>query len=155
MTRQPVLVGEHNPYGEDPKYALFCHPVNSAGERLQRLVLGMQRAAYVALVRRNLCAGRWSNTAARAAAHALLELFPEPEYRFVLLGARVAGAFRTPFEPFTVQESTYVPARSHVVLPHPSGLCRLWNEPHALERARAVMVAEFPGLPLGVLEGSS
>jgi hypothetical protein len=40
-----VLVGESNPYGADPYYALYPAPDGSAGHRLCCLVLGMTRKA--------------------------------------------------------------------------------------------------------------
>ena len=38
--RKILLVGEANPYGEDPKYALFPQPRRAAGNRL-RLIFGL------------------------------------------------------------------------------------------------------------------
>jgi uracil-DNA glycosylase len=69
---------------------------------------------------------------------------------FVLLGAKVCDAFGVPFEPFTIQVKTTsaavaillkVPHQewTFVVLPHPSGRNRLWNDPLAVDKARKVL----------------
>lgn len=121
-------MGELNPYGADPTYALYPYPVNSAGGRLCRRVLGLEPREYLRRYRRvNLCARRWSLAEARAAAAAL-----EERGVTVLLGAKVCAAFRVEYLPFSVQGG-------RVVLPHPSGRCRAWNEPGAYGAARAVL----------------
>ncbi len=125
------LVGESNPYGFDPYYALYPAPDGCSGHRLCCLILGMQRRAYIDLFYRvNLCVGKWSAKAARERAEALLTC----PGRWVLLGAKVSAAFKVPFVPFEISEGGTI-----LVLPHPSGLCRLWNEPGAIDRARAAM----------------
>lgn len=86
---KPLLVGEQNPYGADPKFALYPYPENSGGERPA----------------------------------------------IVLLGAKVVRALNfTAYTPFLWIRATWL-----VILPHPSGLSRAWNEPGAYERARAVL----------------
>jgi hypothetical protein len=130
-----LLVGELNPYQleEKARYALFPWPEASAGGRLCRVVLGLEPRRYIAAyARANLCSGRWSAPAARERARDLaLRYFDRP---IVLLGSRVADAFGLPFEPFTHREG-------FVLLPHPSGRCRAWQRPDAVDRARAVMRA--------------
>ena len=143
----PLLVGEDNPYGGDPRYALFCEPPNSAGGRLCRLVLGLTRREYVDRYDRvNLCSGKWDIREARVTAARLLE---ERREVLVLLGAKVSSAFGLAYEPFAVKRD-HVPEGSSlfstrtvtlVQLPHPSGRCRAWNEPGAFERAREVLRA--------------
>lgn len=146
---RPLLVGESNPYGSNPEFALYPLPERSAGGRLCRLVLGMRMAEYLrAYDRANLCDGRWSAPTARAEA-----LGCPPHGRpDRALGARVAAAFALDFEPFTARQQRIVGdgaawSATLVVLPHPSGLCRLWNEPGAFERARAVL--RVAGCPVG------
>lgn len=96
---RPLLVGESNPYGSDPRFALYPLPERSAGGRLCRLVLGMRMAEYLrAYDRANLCDGRWSAPTARSEAARLATTRAAP---IVLLGARVASAFALDFEPFT------------------------------------------------------
>lgn len=139
------LIGEQNPYGVDPRFALYPLPPHAAGGRLAR-VLGLDERAYLrAFVRRNLLtADKWSVPAARAAADVLLLDHP-PQDRLVLLGARVAAAFGLPFrdllcEPQLLLVGTAAPQERHVlVLPHPSGLSREWNAPGTKEKAKVAV----------------
>lgn len=122
---RPLLVGESNPYGANPRFALYPMPERSAGGRLCRLVLGMRMAEYLrSYDRANLCAGKWAAAASRAEAARLATSRTAP---IVLLGAN--------------------PSANAAVLPHPSGLCRLWSEQGAFERARAALRAA--GCPVG------
>lgn len=173
-----VLVGELNPYGSDPRYALFPAPANSAGARMCKLVMGLDPVTYISSYDRvNLCTGAWSVPMARTAAIELLGRWlaadlarrdagrpfrtPPPgrvggvdvaDTPFVLLGARVAAAFGIhPFIPFTVftadKRAPDCAGRPIIVLPHPSGLNRLWSDPSAVPRARAILCQA------GVLDG--
>ena len=54
-----LLVGEVNPYGADPRMALYHLPRGASGDRL-REILGLDDATYIRrLSRVNLCTGRW------------------------------------------------------------------------------------------------
>ncbi len=152
--RDVVLVGEYNPVSADPSYALYPSPPNCAGARLCN-VLGLTAPAYLRRFhRRNLLAQeRWSAPLARAAALALLEEFGEGA-AFVLLGARVSAAFRVPFAPVTMRQVdpklglVYPEGETHrdwpftatvLVVPHPSGRSRLWNDRKMGVRVRAAV----------------
>lgn len=153
---RPLLVGEANPYGADPEYALFPYPENSAGGRLCRLVLGYEGVGeYLRTYdRANLCTGKWGAVAARDAADDLLgaQLGRSPA-PVVLLGRKVAAAFDRPEPPFSmVRRAVFGRDRTFVLLPHPSGLCRLWSEPGAFERARALLLEA--GVPVGGTTGA-
>lgn len=138
-TRLPLLVGEINPYGADPRYALYPLPPSSAGGRLCTRVLGLRRRSYLErFERQNLCTGKWSARSARDRARWLVE--STPARPFVLLGAKVASAFGLAFEPFeNARLSAPAGELPFVMLPHPSGRCRLWNEPGSVERAREAL----------------
>lgn len=144
MAGKPVLIGEVNPYGGDPYYALYPAPDGCAGHRLCCLILGMGRAAYLdAFERTNLCERRWSMPAARKRAEELADgglSGDDEEQPLILLGAKVAKAFELPFRPYEQF------GEDLLVLPHPSGLCRLWSEASAIERARAAVRAFAPHL---------
>ena len=133
---KPLLVGESNPYGADPRYALYPLPKGSAGDRLCRLVLQMGLREYVkAFERVNLCAGPWSTPGAREAAR---RIFLARDYlkdgsQVVMLGAKVTNAFGFNFAPFVVY------AERFVCLPHPSGLSRAWNDPGSYALARSTL----------------
>jgi hypothetical protein len=141
---RPLLVGEANPYGADPYYALYCEPANSAGGRLQRLILRISEREYIKHFDRvNLCPQKWNMKVARENAERI-SVERGDEAPIILFGAKVASAFGfAKHEPFTFQR------RAHPVwhvenvivqLPHPSGLCRVWHEPGAFERARNTII---------------
>ncbi len=137
---KPLLVGELNPFGGDPAFALYPAPDGCSGHRLCCLILGMQRRTYIyAFDRCNLCVGKWSLPEARKAAQAIWDKPSAP--RVVLCGAKVAKAWSVPFVPFEISEGGTV-----LVLPHPSGMCRLWHKPGAVQRARAAVASFLPEL---------
>jgi hypothetical protein len=137
MESKPLLVGESNPYGSDPRFALYPAPDGCSGHRLCCLVLGMRRADYLReFERKNLCDGPWDMLAARRRAQEL-RTWKAP---IILLGAKVARAFEfDPFEPFVVTDGGRT-----LVLPHPSGRCRVWNDPLAVGRTRALVAEVVP-----------
>lgn len=138
---KPLLVGEHNPYGSHPEFALYPEPERSAGGRLCRLVLALDPDEYLERFdRANLCTGSWNlRAAADEAARLRLEAANTGRRTIVLLGAKVCTAFGVAFDPFTVVPGAGHPDPWLVRLPHPSGLSRGWNEPGAFERARATL----------------
>ena len=100
-----------------------------------RALLDLTDAEYLRRFRRtNLCVGGWDAELARAAAAKLVAR----ESRLVVLGARVSAAIGvsySPFEQFAVEKCKVL------VLPHPSGKCRAWNDPAASERARSSVLS--------------
>lgn len=144
-----LLVGEDNPYGADPRYALWCQPRHSAGGRLCYDVLGVKdQVDYVRRFdRANLCSAKWSMPEARSRAD---QLCSGPHAVHVLLGSKVSRAYGYAFKPFTIERRMTnaavttllnVPHKewTFVMLPHPSGRNRMWNEPGAIEKARSVL----------------
>lgn len=137
---RPWLIGELNPYGADPEYALYPLPEYASGGRLAR-ILRMSRGQYLrAFERRNLCTGKWSAPDARKTATAVLTCAQGAP--LVLLGAKVSKAFG--FDEF-LPWMWHAPSPCDgvgpvVVLPHPSGLNRLWNQPDAEQRARSLVL---------------
>lgn len=101
--------------------------------RLSSLILGMQTDKYIeSFERTNLCSGKWNLHVAKKRAHE----FTSYGGTLILLGSKVARAFEfRPFEPFTVHDD----GGKTLILPHPSGLNRLWNEPGAITRARGLV----------------
>jgi len=140
-SKRPLLVGELNPYGADPKYALYPLPEHSAGGRLCAAILGLSRLEYLRRFDRvNLCVGKWTMAEARKTAKSIRgdgSLFPGGERTVVLLGRKVATAFDLGVHPpFSVVKGL---ASTYVLLPHPSGLCREWNTPGAVDKARSTL----------------
>jgi len=141
---RPLLVGEVNPYGPDPQYALWPDPPGCAGHRLCHLILDMGQREYLrAFDRVNLCLGAWSTRQAREAASKILRRTPRP---LILLGAKVADAFLPKsFQPFAVVSVD--PDFQAVMLPHPSGRSRLWNDSANILRARSLVERMLRGVP--------
>lgn len=158
MTFKPLLVGESNPYGADPKFALYPAPDRSAGHRLATQILDMDRRRYLQTFDRvNLCAAGWSLVEARQRARQItrerdfLNDAPDGAGRsravVILLGAKVCSAFGVPFAPFTEDTTHGDPCVRLLVLPHPSGLSRLWNAVGTYTRARLLL--RSAGVDLG------
>lgn len=142
---KPVIVGEANPYGGDPYFAMYPSPERSSGHRLCRLVLEMDEDEYLDRFERvNLCHREWRIKEARERAKTLIKR------DLILLGSKVCGAFGVPYAPFCHTEHKYGVV---VVLPHPSGRCMAWNEFGAFERARDCVLEALPELAnaVGVL----
>lgn len=137
-----VLVGESNPYSTDPRHALYPLPPNAAGGRLAR-ALGLSARDYLRTFpdRRNLLpkGAKWSSPLARRGADDVLRAAP-PGAVLILLGAKVSSAFGVDYRPALflprmAHVGTDVPRRRVVlVVPHPSGLCREWNDPQTAAR---------------------
>lgn len=157
MTRV-VLVGEDNPYGEDPRYALYPDPPQSAGGRLCRGVLAMRERDYLRVFeRRNLCASTWSLKEAREAA-AQIAIGEEPPAVIVMLGAKVTNAFRSKIDNFQI-EKRIEGCHEHLLarIPHTSGRNLMWNQHGMWQRTRDFLrsalppdIAKWVGSGLGV-----
>jgi len=134
--KEALFVGMDNPYGSDPRYALYPEPANSAGGRLCRVILGMTVREYLKRFDRvNLCAGKWNLKEARETA-AQLDHDRRPGFPVVLFGAKVCNAWWVPYLPFSLATSAKA---GLLVLPHPSGLCRTWVLPTSIARARELL----------------
>lgn len=128
---KPLLVGETNPYGGADEFALYPAPPGCTGHRLCHLIMELDSDEYLERYdRANLCVGKWSVVAAREEA---LRLSLKHSGVIVLFGSKVCSGFGLPFRPFEAI------GPNRVILPHPSGLNRMWGEPGAFDRARAVL----------------
>lgn len=138
---KPTLVGEANSLGADPSFALYPMPERCSGERLCCLVLGMYKRDYLSYFRRlNLCPNEWSAKRARwRAAEIALE-----GGKLVLLGAKVAASFGALYEPFMVRKMMRCGHGEALVLSHPSGRCRTWNDPLSFQRTRDALATFCP-----------
>lgn len=139
-----LLVGELNPHGGDPRFALYDYPEHSAGAHLRR-ILGLDTERYLAIRRTNLCRGRWTMAEARRKVESLVADQGAPWRRIVMLGRRVAAAFDCADVPAYTSavrcfDGSWPREFVMVAIPHPSGLNREWDAPGAAERARAAVV---------------
>lgn len=129
---KPLIVGENNPYvggggcEPDDTFALYPEPRGCAGWRLCHLILRMEPDIYLgAFDRCNLLhQEKWSIKSARHQANKIKD-----NRNCIILGSKVCAAFGYEFRPFTV-------VNGNAIIPHPSGLCRLWHEAGSFERAR-------------------
>jgi hypothetical protein len=148
---KPLLVGESNPYQTNARmamhFALHPDPPHASGGRLCFFVMGLDAETYLrSFDRVDLCHPKWSLPQAREHAQALVSARSEIDV-IVMCGTKVANAFGVPFNPFTITQGVHVDGIYRpcqfgprvVVLPHPSGLNRMWHEPNAVERAREVL----------------
>lgn len=167
-----MLVGESNPYGSSPEFALYCWPESSSGHRL-RCILGVPEERYLAFRRMNLCAGSWHRAAAIRSAARLyddLAAWTDPPGTLVLLlGVRVSAAFGAvtvasragisrprPLDRWEVGSDATSRA-CWVSLPHPSGLCRawgagMWRTGGTVQRTRDLLREVAPHVPWGSKE---
>lgn len=133
---------------------MFPWPDGSAGARLLTMS-GMPLEAYLGRLRRaNLCEGRWRVAEARETADRLIRLYRSPEggpgARFVLCGRQVARAFELDDAPWFSRALIYGVAT--VLIPHPSGRCREYNDPANVARAREAVrwAARYPESTIGL-----
>lgn len=117
--------------GEAPTADTVGRPAfsNRSGDRLASL-LGLAGAGELTREHdtvnlRSRADGAWDRRAAADAAQAILAVAPHD--RVVLCGRRVADAFGVPFDP--VATCRLPGHRVGLVIPHPSGRCRHWNDP--------------------------
>lgn len=147
------LVGETNPYQDDPedsiRYAMYPEPEESAGGRLCNLILGMHQRDYLrSFERRNLLAGPWEGKGvrerARASAACLSWEMSEGDV-VLMLGKKVFDSF-FPGEVWLLFDVHQRCGRRHLVLPHPSGLNRFWNEFLSYAHVRTFLAKHAPHL---------
>lgn len=163
--RSPIVtfIGEDNPYGADPEFALYPRPDGCSGHRLCDYILGLSERDYLRMgwiERRNLCGAVWGANAARDNAVALLHA--PPSRVLVPLGAKVRDAFQWALTRLLVngrietwtttairRDDPKLPIVSILPLPHPSGRNTIWNEAAKRALARSLLRSVAPEIPWG------
>ena len=132
------LIGEHNPWSAEPKFALYPRPEHATGGRLCK-ALGLRNLEYLRTFERRdlLLTARWCVPAAREAAGKVL-LETETDDAMILLGGKVAAAFGYAFEPLKIHRTVRI---SFLVTPHPSGRSPVWKLPGMADRVRDAVMA--------------
>lgn len=144
--RRLVVVGESNPFGSDPRYALYHLPRFASGDRL-RMHLGLRDSTYEKLEKVNLCDGPWRLDTARLRVNMVVT---HHEDVYVMLGVKVRRAFFGDARVCGFFETVRVAGPGvFISLPHPSGLSRPWNEPGARARARKLLGFHARWIPWG------
>lgn len=133
-----LLVGENPGMKTHPDLPLFPWPASSSAGRLLEMSRMTPGQYLGSLYRRNLCDTRGDfhrDDAAERAREILTALFDLPKtLRVVLCGYKVARAFSLPEQFWT---RFRLESRHHcVVIPHPSGLNRVYNTWSARESTR-------------------
>jgi hypothetical protein len=154
------LVGECNPHSADPGDVLSPERPGSAGNRLWAMLYlrhSMTRDDYLRGFRRvNLCSTEWDAEAAETAADIMISSFSFGD-RVVMLGAKVASAFclrRAPKFEWEWASPAGSESFKFLKLPHPSGLCRDYNDPATRDRAADLLHDEaLRGLGLYAFAG--
>ena len=157
MSAKPILVGMNNPQGNLP---LWPDPPGCTGYRIWQMITeitGCNKRQYLRAIERvNIVEGtNWCAATARANAMALQTRLEGRTT--VLLGLAVPAALGRPRRQWGSWQLGY--GGRYVVIPHPSGLNRWYNDPHNRALAQRVLVEVFDegrralGLPLLRLGG--
>lgn len=165
-----LIIGEDNPYTPgDDHFALYPYPRGVSGDRLRR-VMGLTDTQYLSLPRTNLCASSWGIREARGRADSITaELSAGVHDVLIWCGSKVRRSFGCPDgEP--VPSVVDLNVGGHlaqgspswwrveggrrsggvaVLLPHPSGRSRAWNQADMVGLVRAVLRRAAPWVPWG------
>ena len=148
-----LMIGEDNPFGSTPEFALYPAPRGCSGHRLMQ-ILGLPEDAYLSIWRTNLCAcGAWSMKTARKTAQILTADPMHPWRTIVLFGRKVADAFEYDRPFFTHGAASRTAGELILVsLPHPSGRnAGSWSG-QAPSRARQILRELAPEVPWGSID---
>lgn len=154
MIPRPLFVGECPGGAEDGRAMRFSpllpYPETSAGYHLYELTGLRNRALYLNHSDRvNLIpapTARWSVLHAASAACNLINGGLLRDRLVILCGHKVQAAFG--IVNICPQFVLISEAFDFALMPHPSGRCRAWNDPAAVERCREFMRRRvFPDLP--------
>lgn len=152
LGRRILFVGENNPQSVLEREALWPHDTHASGSRLMK-ILGLSWSQYVSCWRTNLCPGEetWDSKNAIHRGVKLIELESPPWSTVVFLGSKVQKlALPRDVRPENFERRIHTGAFrpiNFVSLPHPSGLCREWNDPESEILARLLMKQCEPEIP--------
>jgi hypothetical protein len=148
MSNRSAFVGERNPYGGGQEYALFPVPDHATGARLMR-ALGITRASYMTALDRYNLFSRATQSAEVTSAR-VDELLSRYEVVYAL-GRSVHDSIVKRVRATTGEEvdrawfsSTRCGTCTVVVVPHPSGLNRLWNRADTASTLRQIVRSLSP-----------
>lgn len=129
---RPVVLGMNNPHSDDPQHVLSPRFPGSAGCRLYQMVRDvdptLSEADYLdCLDRRNLVTdGDWSRGRAAEAGAAMAESLHGLDV--VMLGTLVPPALKLRHSGAWYEWTTTHTGMRYCVVPHPSGLNRIYND---------------------------
>jgi uracil-DNA glycosylase len=129
-----IVIGEAPPRTAPANHEALS---GASGRRLADLA-GLSWAAWLALDRRNLLPRYYEPWDRALAATAALEVISEHPDALLLLGRRVAAAFGITSPPLTrLRDEVW--GTDVLLVPHPSGRCRWWNDPDNAAAARGAL----------------
>jgi hypothetical protein len=143
-----LLIGEAPGPHTDGSIPLFPHARGCAASRLMAYA-GLKPSDWLGRLRRvNLCEEIWSKSEANAGVIEAIEwlgtnsnLFDGQPLRVLLLGRRVADAWRVGEQPFGFTKRTVNRVRLRIAwIPHPSGRCLAYNDRKNQLRARRAVL---------------
>ncbi len=152
---RPLLVGMNNPLSRSPDDALVPWPAGCTGHRLYSMLhaaCGATEEEYLtAFERTNLLVGvGWSDHQARCAAEKLAASGVLSGRKVVALGRGVQKALGLPW--LLPMQTAHVMASiagttstKFILMPHPSGANRWYNDPENVRRAGAVLADLYAG----------
>lgn len=141
--RRVALIGMNNPLASKPEFALWPDPVGCTGWRLWQMLharTGATKTDYLrAFHRYNLTTDRrWDIQEARLNWDEMVDDLQENFDTVVLLGASVRQATGA------VLPSVLI-TRAVVAIPHPSGLCRWYNEDRNRQLVEVILEELYTG----------
>lgn len=155
-----ILLGEAPPRSR-PKDTLESRPFSGASGRRFSEMIGED--VVTAFDTRNLLpewpgpaskGSKFPVMAAQMGAHRLLRTLPSDGTRIILCGSRVARAMSMRWLPLLIwrnvawQSPRFVHA-SVILIPHPSGVNRQWNDPEVSEVVKRILLAEVERMKNG------
>ena len=158
---RPVIIGMNNPYGTDPKYALYPAPQKAAGYRLYKMLeeafnrrhpppaLLLRKAYIDGFDRRNILSGHWTMDRAKKIGRLMAQGLINR--RVVVLGRGPEAALGLPKTDWFMHNRYEWPrvladgshGFDYWTIPHPSGMCREYNNPENRQRAGDILLALY------------
>jgi hypothetical protein len=141
---RPVVLGMNNPHSDDPQDVLSPRFPGSAGCRLYQMVRDVDptvsEADYLAyLDRRNLVTdGDWSRCRAAKSGAFMVESLVG--LNVVMLGTLVPPALKLRYSGAWYEWTTTHTGMRYCVVPHPSGLNRIYNDVAYRQRTGGLLV---------------
>lgn len=150
-----VIIGMNNPYSGDPRYALYPHPENSAGARLCAMFLTESKRQNKLTDKRDYIDGfermnlvdtpTWDAVSAKVRGRDIKKLLVGR--RVIICGVSVLtflNLYRHEWlvwseRPRDLLEDTF----DYVLIPHPSGRCREYNDPEVCRQVGMILVQEW------------
>lgn len=159
---KPILLGMNNPHSVDPANALSTEPVNASGYRLWQMIsiTGMMKEPPIVVNKENYESGFDRYNLFNELSFDPTKMTPEHRSKVLarlndrvvvmcgtsvprVLGMRYYGGFdlRPHSSPDFLEPG--ITSFVYYVIPHPSGLCREYNDPEMRSRVGKLLLALY------------